>query len=525
MSHRLGKDLLIIALGCLIAIFLALVSSDFKSLTGWGSFIALCLLGAGILWVGWQSLQDESVPSWVGNLLIGAAVLRLAVGVFWYVALPQWGYGSPVEKGGYIMADAQSRDLAAWELSQSDASLWTAFRDYRGVDQYGGLLFLSAFVYRYLGGDLHQPLMMVVLTSAFSALLVPFAWAFTSYAWGEKAAGISAWSLALYPEAVLLGSSQMREAFTITLAAMAFYGLLRYWRVRGWGSLAWILGAWLLSLPLSPLFGFLLLLTLGLVTLTLNEWRLFKNWRVWVVLGLIILLVIVGGWFLGSRVLSGNVPDPVTLLSEWLKYTSRWQAYLSEHSSGWIQKLFRSTPTWMNTYILLGYGVARPFLPAAILASGNWLWRGVAVWRAIGWTLLLPFLFYALIRSLGCLRKRFLAAGMSLATWGVILVASFRGGGDQWDNPRYRASFAVLQVALAAWVIVEHQRESDPWLRRIVIGIGWIIVWFLPWYVGRYTSLDWPVQDVFKTLGLGLASAVLFALWDWAKLRDEGLLG
>lgn len=520
MSRRSVRVVWIFVLGSLIAISLAWVSSRFTTINGWGSYLALCLLGVGILWAGWQSLQKFNLPGWVGRLLIGAAFLRLAVGVFWFVALPEWGYGSSVEQGGYIMADAYNRDRAAWEISQSDASLLSALGDYRGVDQYGGLLFLSALVYRYLGGDFHQPLMMVVLTSAFSALVVPFAWAFTRFAWGDKAAGITAWILALYPDAVLLGSSQMREAFTVSLTAMAFYGLLRYWQTRSRAGLVWILGIWMLSLPLSPLFGFLLLVSLGMVALSLDEWRLFKSWRVWIVLGGIILVVIVGTWVFESRILPSGASDPVTLLGEWLKYTSRWQAHLSEYSSGWIQKLFRSTPAWMHTYILLGYGAVRPFLPAALLASGNWLWRGVAVWRAIGWTFILPLLFYALIRSMSNLRKNHLAAGMSLAAWSVTLIASFRGGGDQWDNPRYRASFVALQGALVAWALVEQQREPDPWLRRIIIGVGWIILWFVPWYVGRYTPLNWPVQDVFKTLGLGLASAVLSVLWDWAKIRD-----
>jgi hypothetical protein len=129
---------------------------------------------------------------------------------------------------------------------------------------------------------------------------------------------------------------------------------------------------------------------------------------------------------------------------------------------------------------------------------------------------LLPFLVYALLRSLSKFRERSLAAGMSLGVWVVILVASYRGGGDQWDNPRYRASFAGLQAALAAWAWVDHSKEPDPWLRRVLVGVGWLFVWFIPWYVGRYTHWDWPVQDVFKTLGLGLASASLYALWDWS---------
>ena len=47
-------------------------------------------------------------------------------------------------------------------------------------------------------------------------------------------AWIAAWGIAIYPEAVLLGSSQMRESFTITLVVMAFYGLVHYWQEHSW---------------------------------------------------------------------------------------------------------------------------------------------------------------------------------------------------------------------------------------------------------------------------------------------------
>ncbi len=85
MSRRLVKIVWYFILGSLIAIFLAWVSSRFTSINGWGSYLALCFLSAGILWAGWHTLQKVGLPGWVGRLLVGAAVLRLAVGVFWFV--------------------------------------------------------------------------------------------------------------------------------------------------------------------------------------------------------------------------------------------------------------------------------------------------------------------------------------------------------------------------------------------------------------------------------------------------------
>ena len=178
--------------------------------------------------------------------------------------------------------------------------------------------------------------------------------------------------------------------------------------------------------------------------------------------------------------------------------------------------------------MLLGYGIVQPFLPAALGdASGAAVWRGIAIWRAVGWALLLPLMIYAPLRAIRRIDReqrpgwstRRLVLGLSLVVWIGILIAAYRGGGDQWDNPRYRAAFAGLQAVLAAWVLVAQRRAPDPWLRRAVVGIGLILFWFLPWYLRRYLYFPWPVDDVFKTLALGIASAVLFWVWDWAGHR------
>jgi hypothetical protein len=97
------------------------------------------------------------------------------------------------------------------------------------------------------------------------------------------------------------------------------------------------------------------------------------------------------------------------------------------------------------------------------------------------------------------------------------LVASYRAGGDLWDNPRYRTVFAGLQAALAGWVWIEHRRLADSWLRRALLAIGAVMFWFLPWYLRRYTPFSWPVQDLIKTIGLGMMTAFLLVLWDWAR--------
>jgi hypothetical protein len=513
-----------------LAFALAWISRGFQSVEGWFSFAVVLLMSAGLLLGGWRLVRQESPPGWVGAMMIAAALLRLAVGIFWYTSLPVWGYGSPAEINGYVMSDAYDRDRSAWDLAQSEKPLIKAFQGgYRRYDQYGGLLFMSAALYRYLAGESHPPLLIITLTAAFSSLAILFTWALTRRAWNAEAAAISAWLLVFYPEAVLIGSSQMREAFTITLVSAAFYGLVGYLRDHSWSSLLWILFALLLCLPFSPPITGLLMLMLFIVALVAGRvdiWRqLGKQRRALLILALLTVLVVAGLWYTWGSFAPEGVSNPYELVGWWVKKSADWQAYLSERASGWMQKIFDSTPKWVHAPLLLAYGVVQPFLPAALSdATGAILWRAVAVLRAVGWTFLLVLLFYAPLRALrridagakdGMENIR-MVLGLSLVIWLGISISSYRGGGDQWDNPRYREAFAGLQVALAAWALAAQRQRRDPWLRHALVGAGLILAWFMPWYLRRYVYLQWEVVDLFKTLGLGIATAVLYWIWDWA---------
>jgi CDP-diglyceride synthetase len=185
-----------------------------------------------------------------------------------------------------------------------------------------------------------------------------------------------------------------------------------------------------------------------------------------------------------------------------------------------MQKVLKGTPDWVKLPALLVYGVAQPFLPAALIAGSRApIWHWVAIWRAVGWTVLLAFTIYAPVLALRSKRNRAFNLALSLIIWGVILVAAYRAGGDLWDNPRYRTAFAGLQVALVAWVWIEHRRMADNWLRRAVLAIGAVLFWFVPWYLRRYSPFEWPVPDLIKTIGLGLVTAFLLVIWDWARSK------
>ena len=109
-----------------------------------------------------------------------AFLLRLAVGIGLNKGLPVYGYGEEAQYHGYVFRDAHERDIAAWNLAKSDEPIWTSFREEVKVDQYGGLLSLSAGVYRYLSPDAHRPYLILILGIFMNALAVP-----TESQWSE----------------------------------------------------------------------------------------------------------------------------------------------------------------------------------------------------------------------------------------------------------------------------------------------------------------------------------------------------
>jgi hypothetical protein len=515
-------------------------SAALPDFTTWLSFIGALLLCAALMYGAWQALlasEPKDKPgrlTWLAGLLVGAALLRLAMGVVWYTTLPRLGHGTPQETAGYVMADAYQRDELAWKLAESQKPIWQSLtvvlnrQDSSRVDQYGGLLVISILVYRYLGGNTHNLLVMAAIIAAISSLAIPFTWAFARRSWDDRVAKFAAWGIALYPETVLLGSAQMREALIIPLIAAAFYGLARLRRDRSWVGLAWLLGGVLLTMLISPPFSLVLVFALALAAFAIRDdlfhghievpgGILHRRWS-WLALAAVIVLVVVGGWLALKQLAPSEISNPLDVASYWIRKTSDLQAYFSKSASGWIQKIFLSTPAWSHIPILVGYGALRPFLPAAMTTSSDApIWPWITLWRAAGWTILLGLLVYAFLRAWLKKDTDHFTRALTIIVWLVILIASLRGGGDQDDNPRYRATFASIQVALAAWGWVEQSRTSDPIFRRALVTVAFIIAWSFLWYLRRIYTLPWAVVDPFKTIGLGLACGVLYSIWDWAR--------
>lgn len=470
-------------------------------------FLSFFLLTSATRWVG----QTSSLSYMVAL----AFILRFAGGVTTYLALPVYGHAGDEEQGaGFTYTDAYRRDSQAWELASSDRPILDAFNNRFASDQYGGLLALCAFLYRYLSPDAHRVLLLVLMSALMGALGVPFLWKAVDLQWGEKVALAAAWIFALYPESILLGGVPMREPYLLAFSAFCLWGFVSWDHERDKRSLTWLaLG----------IFGMLLVSpSVALVTLViLGGWMYFSSergrfpWWAAVVLG----VVFIAGLFLLSAALDrqGNLGGggPLGVIQNFIRESLKWNAFKIEEGSGWVQKLFDEMPDWMELPFVMIYGVLQPVLPAILVAPTTILWKVIGILRALGWYAMLPALILAFWSGPGPgaesnRAERRIQKWLSLIVWAWILFTALRGGGDQWDNPRYRVILFLWQAILAGQVWV--WRRETRWFGRVIAMEIVLVAVFAQWYLNRYLHLGGQLPFAWMVV-LILAAWVLIAAW------------
>lgn len=417
--------------------------------------------------------------------------LRLVIGILLFTLLPVYGYDEAPPNNGYLYLDAYARDTDAWQLASSGDSLLGAFQNEFKTDQYGGLLSLSAAIYRAFSPDGHRPLLILILTSFFTSLGLPFFWKAVSSRWNEKAANASAWIYALYPESVILGASQLREPILIGLSAITFWGVAAWSGSRKNALLA-------LGLAAAGMV-FISTKAAAVILLGMAVWfwlenilpHVDKKWRT--LTTLLLLLVIAAGLFLSWG---------------WLVDSSKWDLYLMESSSGRIQWEVELIGERLRAPFIIGYGMAQPVLPAAIVYPGIPITRAISIFRALGWYLLVPTMlsgFLLVWKDQTGKNKAVILLFFALSlVW--IFISSARAGGDQWDNPRYRSLFLVWMAFLAGWSWIETRQRRSPWLWRMLLLEAVYIGFFIHWYLSRYYDLFkrmdfWPMVRLLGFIG------------------------
>ena len=466
----------------------------------------------------------------LGVILALAFILRLGVGVGLYLGLPVYGHADDDDRAGYVFTDAHKRDNQAWQLATSDRPVTDAFSRKYASDQYGGLLAFNSLLYRYLSPDAQRPLMLIVFSAFFAALGVPFLWRAVTEMFGEGVAWASTWIFALFPESILLGASAMREPYLLTFSAFALWGFVdafhreaqsRTTGERSRSSWFWLAFGLLGMLLVSPAVAiFTLVIFAGWIFLA-NEQRQIS----WKAIAAVVVVFGVALFLLSSSLnRSGQfeATSPLHVINDWLKSAVKWDAYQLERESGWVQKLFDEMPQWMRLPFVAIYGMLQPVLPATFMKPTVLTWKLIGFLRALGWYALLPFLILSFAAATGARSRqmRNLVLWLALLVWAWIVLAALRGGGDLFDNPRYRTILFLWQSILAGYTWIWWRETRSLWVWVLLLMELIFTVIFTLWYGSRYYY--WPGQlpfPVMVALILGLWALMLGGGWWLSKRR------
>lgn len=495
------KILFLIAAGILLGVLLAAFSPGEFVQGVWQSAlycISLCI----VFFLGWLVIRP---PKMVLIIAICAFLLRIGIGIWLTTTLPDEGFDTPVQNSGYAYSDAYERDNAAYAIAFPGKVEYIPPANVKAVDQYGGLMMLSAGIYRLFSTDVHRPLLIIFLSALSMALAVFFTWKFVILLRGAKTALVAAIFLAFYPEGVILGSAQMREPFLICLASITFWLTIllasgkRGPKILTTFTIAALLMIWI-SIPagmviISIEIGYLLMKAITSAKDAGRKTILF------ILFGGFLLLIVAAGWM-------------------WLKDTLYFDAFTTQSESGWITWLLSMVSSkWRFPFVLL-YGLIQPVLPAALVYPSLPIWQAVAIFRALGWYLVIPFLIYGTGIIIKESRKNrdwtllWLMAVVIIWTF----VSSARAGGDQWDNPRYRVIFLPWLALIVGLVWDQISSARSPWFWRIAALDGAFVLIFTYWYLGRKFPMRFPIPTEYA---LGLFGVLLIAVVTGGLIIDR----
>ncbi|MBI3152036.1 MAG: hypothetical protein HYZ21_07890 [Chloroflexi bacterium] len=539
-----------LGLGAILASLQA--GSWFIGLLGFSSLflISISLLVISTRWAGsgldtplerHSGLPDhQKALAWMVAL---AFALRFLGGVATYFALPVYGYVDDEDQSaGFVYTDAHRRDAQAWDLAISDRPILDAFNQKFAYDQYGGLLAFSAFIYRYFSPDAHRVLMLVLVSAFMGAFGLPFLWKAVHLQWGGKVALASGWIFALYPESILLGGSAMREPYLMAFSAFALWGFVSWhdtggrvggdvfsppYRDHNLTSILWLAIGIAGMLLVSP--------SIALVTLViLGGWIYFSSERgrvSWWVIAIAAVVFIVGLFILSSALdRQGNLGGgtPIAVINNFVREALKWNVFKIEEGSGWVQKLFDEMPAWMHMPFVMIYGFLQPVLPAIFIAPTTIVWKVIGILRSLGWYAMFPALILSFVAAAGvggekkrAERSRSIFVWLSLVVWGWVLFTALRGGGDQWDNPRYRTILFLWQAILAGNVWVWWRETGNAWFARVIAMEVVFVVIFGQWYANRYLHVGIQMSFAFMVaLIIGLWVLIFaFGMWRDRKQR------
>jgi hypothetical protein len=208
----------------------------------------------------------------------------------------------------------------------------------------------------------------------------------------------------------------------------------------------------------------------------------------------------------------------VGLAWKWLFDRANYEFLVTIRNSGWLQTLTTNMNFYAVKLFITGYGVAQPVLPAALIDRALPIWQVIGILRAVGWYVLAPVLAYGTFAAWKAPagKERRALVLLAVVVWAWVIISSMRGGGDQWDNPRYRTIFLPWLALLTAFAWEWGRKNHDPWLWRLAAVEAIFVLVFFEWYLGR----NFPALQFlsFKSMGLligGLSFLVFGGGWAW----------
>jgi hypothetical protein len=314
----------------------------------------------------------------------------------------------------------------------------------------------------------------------------------------------------------------MREPYLLTFSAFALWGFVKTRDQQNRNGWIW-LGLGLLGMLLvSPVVALVTIVIFAGWIFFTNESRQIS----WKAIAAVAAVFILGLFLLSSSLnRSGefNAASPLHVINDWLKLAVKWDAYQLERDSGWVQKIFDEGPAWIRLPFVAVYGIFQPVLPATFIHPTKLIWAIIGFLRAVGWYMLLPMLIlsFGAATGSGSEKNRNLLLWLSLIAWMWILLAALRGGGDLFDNPRYRTILFLWQAVLAGYVWVWWRETRNVWVNRVLACEIVFLLIFTQWYASRYAKLGGQLPfTVMIALIVGLWSVILGIGWWRDKRRN-----
>jgi hypothetical protein len=455
---------------------------------------------------------------------------RLAFLTLAPIAMLLWGYASNRDLKGLVQLDAINAVDTAWNAAQPGNSLIDAFHRAPG-DNTGGITTLGVVAFRLLSPDVERTLLLGLFASVLTSLTVIAVYRLGRGLFSPGVAKVAALIAAVFPEAVMIGSSHQQLGYMTLLFSMGLLALAGVIRnadpVPGDPGLpsrrnSAILLAVMIALSFLVGYQFAVLGVMGgtAVAVWLSDPKQRIGRIVWIGAGAVVAVLVV------LRVLSAFdiIPSAWDVLFKQYRflYSQAWEEFdkLKYAGGGDFFQTVLLTMEKGPAFILAAvYGLARPALPAAIgyritSAQGGFFWQLLNIYRSLGWYILLPVLLYGTLKSLRGILSRKPETILMLIFWVVALVGSYRAFGDEWDNPRYRLFALAPMALLAAWAWINQREQKDLWFMRIVIPFAVATVSLTVWYILRdYALLAFPAIPSIAGIGVITLAAFLLSVF------------